>query len=104
MSSKYGELAKKIDEARIIGRLAADKVEDGGTCNLDKVVICGLPRVRESTLKAAGISCYKHWSFSGSFVLSGSYGMADKNTAGVRAMVDHLKSVGVDCYVHARMD
>ncbi|SMD57352.1 Uncharacterised protein [Acinetobacter baumannii] len=39
MSKKYQELAQKIQEARIIGKKAADAVEDKGTCNLDKVVI-----------------------------------------------------------------
>ncbi|MEG8984122.1 hypothetical protein [Acinetobacter baumannii] len=61
MSNKYQELAQKIQEARIIGKKAADAVEDKGTCNLDSVVICGLPRVRETSLKNAGINCYKHW-------------------------------------------
>ena len=101
---KYSLLSKQISEARIIGKLAADKVEDGGTCNLDKVVICGLNRVRESSLSEAGIDCYKHWSFAGAFVLSGSYGQGNKNTVGIQAMADHLKSLGVDCYVHSQMD
>lgn len=48
MSKKYQELAQKIQEARIIGKKAADAVEDKGTCNLDKVVIYGLPKVRET--------------------------------------------------------
>lgn len=104
MSKKYIELAKHIDQAYEIGKLAADKVNDGGTCNLDKVVICGLSRVRESTLNNAGINCYKHWSFRGAFILSGSYGQGDKNTVGIQAMADHLKIVGVDCYVHSQMD
>lgn len=104
MSKKYTELANHIDQAKQVGKLAADKVNDDGTCNLDKVVICGLSRVRESTLKNAGINCYKHWSFAGAFVLSGSYGQGNKNTTGIQAMADHLKSVGVDCYVHSQMD
>lgn len=104
MSNKYLVLATQINEARVKGKAAADKVEDGGTCNLDKVVLCGLSRVREATLKNAGIDCYKHWSFRGAFVLSGSYGQANKNTIGIQAMADHLKSVGVDCYVHSQMD
>lgn len=104
MTNKYDDLSKKIMEARKVGQAAADKVQDGGTCNLDKVVIYRLPRVRESTLNNAGINCYKHWSFSGSFVLSGCYGQGDKNTVGIQAMADHLKSLGVDCYVHSQMD
>lgn len=104
MANKYLVLATQINEARAVGRTAADKVNDDGTCNLDKVVICGLSRVRESTLKNAGINCYKHWSFVGAFILSGSYGQGNKNTAGIQAMADHLKSVGVDCYVHSQMD
>jgi hypothetical protein len=101
---KYEELREKINDARNIGQLAANKVDDGGTCNSDRVVICGLRRVRELTLNNAGINCYKHWSFAGSFVLSGSFGQGDKNTVGIQAMADHLKSLGVDCYVHSKMD
>lgn len=104
MNKKYQELAQKIQEARIIGKKAADAVEDKGTCNLDKVVIYGLPKVRETSLNNAGINCYKHWSHTGAFVLSGSFGMGDKNTVGVEAMSAHLKSLGVDCYIHWQMD
>ncbi|WP_227558969.1 hypothetical protein [Acinetobacter calcoaceticus] len=104
VSKKYSDLSNHIKQAKEEGKVAADKVEDKGTCNLDKVVLCGLDRVREATLKKAGIDCYKHWSFAGAFVLSGSFGMGDKNTVGVRAMANHLKSIGVDCYVHSQMD
>ena len=102
--SKYLELKTLIDEALTIGQQAADKTEDGGTANLDKVVICGLKGVKESTLKNAGINCYKHWSYAGAFVISRSYGQGDKNTVGIEAAKDYLKSKGVDCYVHSRMD
>lgn len=102
--SKYSELTKLIDEALSIGQQAADKINDGGTANMDALVICGLKGIRESTLNNAGISCYKHWSFSGSFVLNHSYGQGDKNTVGVGAAKDYLKSKGVDCYIHHQMD
>ncbi|OTG70577.1 hypothetical protein B9T38_11990 [Acinetobacter sp. ANC 4218] len=102
--SKYTELKTLIDEALSIGQQAADKTDDVGTANLDKVVICGLKGVRESTLKNAGINCYKHWSYAGAFIISRSYGQGDKNTVGIEAAKDYLKSKGVDCYVHSRMD
>lgn len=102
--SKYSELKKLIDEALSIGQQAADKTDDGGTANLDKLVISGLKGVRESTLKNAGINCYKHWSYAGNFVIRRSYGQGNKNTAGIEAAKDYLKSKGVDCYVHSQMD
>lgn len=102
--NKYSELSKLIDEALSIGQQAADKTNDGGTANLDKLVISGLKGVRESTLKNAGINCYKHWSYAGDFVISRSYGQGNKNTAGIEAAKDYLKSKGVDCYVHSQMD
>lgn len=102
--NKYSELSKLIDEALFIGQQAADKTNDGGTANLDKLVISGLKGVRESTLKNAGINCYKHWSYAGDFVISRSYGQGNKNTAGIEAAKDYLKSKGVDCYVHSQMD
>lgn len=102
--SKYKLLSGLISEAKVKGNEAARKVDDGGTANLDKVVIFGLKGVREKTLKAANIDCYKHWSDAGSFILSGSFGQGDKNTVGVEAVKDHLKSNGVDCYIHSRMD
>lgn len=102
--SKYLELTKLIDEALSIGQQAADKTNDGGTANLDKLVISGLKGVRESTLKNAGINCYKHWSYAGDFVIRRSYGQGNKNTAGIEAAKDYLKSKGVDCYVHSQMD
>lgn len=102
--SKYSGLKKLIDEALSIGQQAADKTDDGGTANLDKLVISVLKGVRESTLKNAGINCYKHWSYAGDFVISRSYGQGNKNTAGIEAAKDYLKSKGVDCYVHSQMD
>lgn len=102
--SKYSGLKKLIDEALSIGQQAADKTNDGGTANLDKLVISGLKGIRESTLKNAGINCYKHWSYAGDFVISRSYGQGDKNTVGIEAAKDYLKSKGVDCYVHSQMD
>lgn len=102
--SKYSELKKLIDEALSIGQQAADKTDDGGTANLDKLVISGLKGVRESTLKNAGINCYKHWSYADAFVISRSYGQGDKNTLGIEAAKNYLKSKGVDCYVHSQMD
>lgn len=102
--SKYARLAYLVNEAKTKAHEAADGSDDGGTANLDKVVLSGLKGVRESSLKKAGIDCYKHWSYAGDFVLSGSFGQGDKNTLGIAAMRDYLKEHGVNCYVHHRMD
>ena len=49
MKNKYGELSTLISQAITKGREAAEQVDDGGTANLDRVVISGLKGVREST-------------------------------------------------------
>lgn len=101
---KYSKLSQLISEAKVKAKEAANNVEDKGTANLDKLVICGLKGIREQNLKLSGIDCYKHWSDAGSFILSGSFGQGDKNTLGVATMRDFLKANGVDCYIHSRMD
>ena len=102
--AKYDDLRKIITEALILGREAAKSVNDGGTANMDAICITGLKGVRESTLNNAGISCYKHWSLSGVFILRESFGQGDKNAVGLKTALDHMKQNGVDCYMHYQMD
>lgn len=104
MKNKYSELSKIISEAMSLGREAAKNIEDGGTANNDRICISGLKGVRESTLNNAGISCYKHWSFSGTFVLSSSFGQGNKNCKGLSVAIEHMKKNNIDCYMHYRMD
>ena len=101
---KYQVLKAHIDKALKIGHEAAEKVDDGGAANMDSIVICGLKGTRESTLNHVGISCYKHWSWSGNFVLNRSYGQGNKNACGLSAAIKYLKEQGIDCYIHYQMD
>lgn len=94
------ELAIHVREAIAIGQAAADTVEDGGTCNMDTLTIY-LPGTRMSSMQDLGISRYK---LRDSFAISCSFGQADKNTKGVRAAADHLKSKGYDAGVWYQID
>lgn len=103
-NNKYSEMAEIVNEALRLGSEAAAQSDDGGTANLDSICIGGLKGVREITLNNAGISCYKHWSFSGTFVLNASFGQGNKNTKGLSVALEHMKKNGVDCYMHWQMD
>lgn len=99
------ELAKLVVEAQAEGQKAADATEDGGTCNLDTVVIYGYPGTSEASMQKAGIDCYK-LRRAGNFALSGCSfgGQANKRNRGVEAMCKYLSEHGVDCFVHYQMD
>lgn len=101
---KYKQLKKFIDEALALGRKAAETVDDGGSANCDAICISDLKGVRESTLNNAGINCYKHWSISGTFILSSSFGQGNKNTRGLEVALEHMKKNSIDCYMHWQMD
>lgn len=103
-NNKYSILAEIVNEALHLGREAAAKSDDGGTANLDSICISGLKGVREITLNNAGISCYKHWSFSGTFVLNASFGQGNKNCKGLSIAIEYMKKNGIDCYMHHQTD
>lgn len=102
---KYQLLKMHIDKALKVGHEVAEKVDDGGTANMDAIILCGLKGVRESTLVNAGIPCSKKNGSSGSFWLNVSFnGMGNKRNAGVEVAKTYLKEQGVDCYIHYQMD
>ena len=90
MENKYSDLSKIINEALSLGREAAKHVDDGGTANNDRICISGLKGVRESTLNNAGINCYKHWSFPGTFILSSSFGQGFYYCNGDHVAIDYF--------------
>lgn len=94
------ELVQHVKEAIAEGQKAADTVDDGGTCNMDTLTIY-LPRTRMASMEELGISRYK---LRDSFAISCSFGQADKNTKGVRAAADYLKTKGWDAGVWYQMD
>lgn len=99
------ELATKINAAIDEGHKAASaEPDDGGSANLDHVVLHGLKGMREATMRNAGINCTKRRS-SGEFSLTAPFaGQGARRHAGVQAMANSLKLAGVDCYVNYIMD
>jgi len=99
------ELASKINVAITIGQMAAEaQPNDGGSANLDHVVVYGLKGVRESAMEKAGINCHKG-RYAGEFHLTAPFsGQGNRRYAGVQAMCKSLKDAGVDCYVYYMMD
>lgn len=93
-------LARVIPEAIQAGQAAADAVEDGGTCNMDRVTL-HLPGTRMSSLEAAGVRAFR---LGHTIALRCSFGQANKNTAGVRAVSQFLKDKGYDAGVWYQMD
>lgn len=102
---KYQKLKQHIDQALKIGREAAAKSDDGGSANMDTIVLTGLDGVRESALSKAGIPCSKKSRSPGSFWLDVSFGgIGNKRNAGVEAAKAYLKERGVSCYIHYQLD
>ncbi|MCA0846101.1 hypothetical protein [Salipiger thiooxidans] len=97
-------LSKKIAAATEAGKIAAAaQLDDGGSANLDHVVIFGLKGVREAALLNAGIDCRKRGV--GKFALGAPFaGQGNRRAAGVEAQADALNAAGVQCYVHYQMD
>lgn len=99
------ELAEKIIEATKEGLAAAEAVGDGGTCNLDHVVITGLKHVRRAALENA-LGC-RHLSraYAGAFRLPAPFpGQANQRYVGVQAQAAGLRARGVECYVSYHID
>lgn len=104
-SKKYSEMAEIVNEALRLGREAAAQSDDGGTANLDTIVLTGLKGVREKTLNDAGIPCDKKSNDPGCFWLHASFGgIGNKRNAGVEAAKKHLQENGVRCYIYYQMD
>lgn len=96
------ELAGHVRTAiRLANEEAAKYPDDGGTCNMDTVIL-SLSHVRMSSLEAAGISAYRLGSFI-ALSISG-IGMAEKRTAAVQAAAQHLKDQGYPAHVWYQMD
>lgn len=104
MTHDIKELSRKVSDAIQAGHKAADEQpNDGGSANLDHVVIFGLRGVREKALQTAGIPCSRRGV--GAFALGTPFGgQGNRRAAGVEAMADSLRASGVDCYVHYQMD
>ena len=100
----FDKLAAHVQEAIRVGKEASEKSADGGSANLDHVVLTGLKGVRLQALTSLGIPASKG-RHSGYFPLDTFFGgQGDKNAVGVKAMSEHLTEVGVAHYVHYQLD
>ena len=97
------DLAAKVAVAIRAGHAAAEaEPHDGGSANLDHVVLTDLRGVREASLRKAGIPATKGrdgFHFALSFG-----GQGNRRYAGVQAMCRALRDAGVSCHVHYLID
>ncbi|MBU3121384.1 hypothetical protein KPE71_14095 [Acinetobacter soli] len=103
--SRFEILKDHIDQAYTVGKDASESVDDHkGSCNADRIIIDDLPRVHLETLNKNGISCIKHPTFTGAFILTMTFGQADANYAGLKAAKAYLDSKNVSCSMHREVD
>lgn len=103
-SNKFDVLSAHIKKALVLGQIKADQTQDGGTANLDCIVLHGLNGIRETTLRKHGINCSKYSSLAGHFVLDKSFGQGDKNVVGLKAAREYLKEQNILCFIHSQID
>lgn len=104
--SELAALGPKIAIAIQAGKAAAAESDnDGGSANLDRVVI-RIPRVREDAVKDLPGYVQKSHGFHGrGFHLDTPWpGQGNQHSVGVQAMHKSLKDQGVDCYVYYQID
>lgn len=99
-------LGPKIAIAIEAGKAAAAACDnDGGSANLDRVVI-PIPGMRES--QVTGLPGYVQkrsgWHAQGLHLDTPWPGIGNQHSAGVKAMHESLKAQGVDCYVYYQVD
>lgn len=99
-------IAAACREAIAAGHAAAEaSPDDGGSANLDHVVLTDLAGCRITSIEKAGIPVAFKGRFAGWFHLSAPFaGMGNRRAAGVQAMAKHLQAAGVSCHVHYQMD
>ena len=109
LSGKYAVLAEDLKKAAADGLLAADGVDDGGTCNFDAVTLdlTGWAKAKvEEAAKAAGVGCFV-WNLWGSkryvFPLHLG-GQANARTVAAEAMRDSLRAAGYEAGMYYQAD
>ena len=105
MATKVQQFAEALARAIKAAEDRAAVTDDGGTCNMDSVLV-RLPRYNADAVtaiaKAQGIHAYKREE---SFWDIGSlYGQANRNEQAHRAMCESLKADGYQAYMNHRMD
>lgn len=101
-------LSEKIRIAINAGSEAANaQPDDGGSANLDRVVI-PMPRIRESVIAKYDLPGYlskaSTYHSRGLHLGAPFEGQGNRRYAGVQAMQKSLKAQGVDCYVYYQID
>ncbi|WP_273823134.1 hypothetical protein [Pseudomonas asplenii] len=99
-------LPKKVRIAIEAGKAAAAAcTNDGGSANLDHVVI-PVPGLRANQLPALPGRLWKRsgWHQQGVHLDTPWPGQGNQNSAGVQAMHKSLKDQGVNCYVYYQVD
>lgn len=99
-------LPGQIQIAAQAGKDAASSCQDdGGSANLDRVVI-RMPGVREATVKdlPGYLAKASTWHPRGLHLDTPFPGQGNQRAAGVRAMHQSLQAQGVDCYIYYQVD
>nr|WP_314877272.1 hypothetical protein [uncultured Pseudomonas sp.] len=99
-------LPEKIRIATEAGKAAASECQDdGGSANLDRVVI-PLRGMRASLIKGLPGDVYPASTYHprGLHLSAPFAGIGNRRYAGVQAMCRSLKDQGVDCYVYYQLD
>lgn len=99
-------LPEKVRAAIKAGQTAAAAcADDGGSANLDRVVI-PVPGLRASQLPDLPGQLWKRsgWHQRGIHLDTPWPGQGNRHSAGVQAMHASLKAQGVDCYVYYQVD
>lgn len=99
-----GGLAAHVREAIRIGLEAAEKSDDGGSANLDQVILTNLENFPLQALLDHDLpACETH--HKGQYALTEWFGgQGNKRAVGVSATSKYLTKVGVAHYVHYQLD
>ncbi len=102
--SKLKTIKQAYDRALIAAKAAAEACpDDGGSCNLDTVYLCDLPRYQERRLTSEGIICYRKGPGE-FFLVDDRYGQGNRRYAAVQAMFKSLQADGIACSIWYQMD
>ena len=109
LSGKYAKLRDDLKAALAAANEAAEKVDDGGTCNFDAASLF-LPRWKESLVeqaaKEAETSVFSWYIFGGKrFVFNPHVsGQARKRERAAEAMTESLAAAGYDAFCYQQAD
>lgn len=106
LSGRYAKLAKDLKSALSKSLKAASKSNDGGTCNLDSVML-NLPRWNQKKVgqaaKSAGMNCRKQRTGQYIFPIPCNY-QGNARTIAARSMMAILDSIGYESDIFYQID